>query len=261
VAETRYRIRHAGGPVPVALRSVDGLFAAGGVRLLQDGGRATVAAVTLGGDGEFVVKRFRERGARLLEAAVLGSSAARAWRAAARLRAAAFPVPELVAVLERRRLGVPVASCTVARRVSGVPLDVLWLARRGVARRALTVAFADYLRALHAAGLYPQDLRAANVLVAAERPATFVLVDLDRVRRYRRLAWRRRKKNVVQVLRSVGDQAPARERLRFLRRYLGPASRDELRRRATDILAFARRKDAEYARRRRARSPRPEGLP
>jgi hypothetical protein len=35
-----------------------------------------------------------------------------------------------------------------------------------------------------------------------------------------------------------------------LRRYLGAPSRDELRRRAAEILAVGRAKDAEYARRR-----------
>ena len=116
--------------------------------------------------------------------------------------------------------------------------------------RTLTIAFADYLRSLHAAGLYPQDLRAANVLVARENPPEFVLVDLDRVRRYRRLSWRRRRKNVVQVHRSVGRGAPRRESLRFLQRYLGNPSPSELRRVAAELVALGERKDAEYARRR-----------
>ena len=132
------------------------------------------------------------------------------------MQAAGFAVPEPVAVLEDRRLGVAVRSCAVSRWVDGAPLDEIWRSRRGAARRSLTLAFADYLRRLHAAGLYPQDLRAANVLVANENPPVFVLVDLDRVRRYRRLSWRRRRKNVVQVHRSVGRGAPRRESVRFL---------------------------------------------
>jgi hypothetical protein len=247
MAERPYTVRHAVGALPAAAVAVDALIARADAEVLQHGARSTVVALVLDGN-EVVVKRIRERP---LQALVLGSTATRVWRAAIRLRAARFPAPELLAVLERRVLGVVLSSCTIARRVRGAAVDEVWRAGDGAARRRLTCAFADYLRALHAAGLYPQDLRAANVLVAAEAPATFVLVDLDRVRVYRRLSWGRRKKNLVQVLRSVGRGAPATARVRFLRRYLGSPSRRELRRRATEILMLGDAKDAEYARRRR----------
>ncbi|MCC6848921.1 MAG: hypothetical protein IT294_10505 [Deltaproteobacteria bacterium] len=243
-----YTVRH--GATGAALRDVEALLRAPGSRVLKDGRRATVAAVETP-DGILVLKRFRDdRPLRLLVALALGPSAARVWRATALVRGAGFAVPEPVAALERRRFGLPLRSCFVARFVRGPALDELWRARRGAARRALTVAFADWLRTLHAAGLYPQDLRAANVLVPREHPPTFVLVDLDRVRRYRHLSWRRRRKNVVQVHRSVGRDAPRRESLRFLRRYLGEPGAAELRRIAAEIVALGERKDAEYARRR-----------
>jgi hypothetical protein len=259
MAEGRYRVRRSVGPVPAELLALDAVLADGRARVLQESPRATVAALVAGG-AELIVKRFREGTAGgALEALVLGSRAARADRAAARLRAAGFAVPEIVAVLERRRLGVPARSCTVARRVAGARLDELWAARHGAARRRLTTGFADWLRRLHGAGFYPQDLRAANVLVAGEDPPAFVLVDLDRVRRYRRLRWRRRRKNVVQVLRSVGRAAPRSERVRFLRRYLGTADRGALRRAAGELLRLGARKDAEYASRRRRAARRAEG--
>ncbi len=246
--ESSYAVRHgAAGP---ALRAVDTLLAAPGTRILKAGSRATVAAVETA-EGVLVVKRFRDdTPLRALVALALGSSAQRVWRASALMRDAGFTVPEPVAALEQRRFWVAVRSCSIARFVAGPPLDELWRARHGAARRALTIGFADYLRRLHAAGLYPQDLRAANVLVPTENPPVFVLVDLDRVRRYPRLSWRRRRKNVVQVHRSVGRGAPRRESLRFLQRYLGNPSAAELRRVAAEIVALGRRKDAEYARRR-----------
>lgn len=244
--EGRYRVRRATAPLPDALRAVDAVLADPRAEVLQAGARATVVAWPADGRA-LVLKRFRERA---LEALVLGSGAMRVWRAAARLRAAGFAVPEMIAVLERRRFGLPAWSCTVAARVGGERLDALWARSRGAARRRVSDAFADYLRGLHAAGLYPQDLRAANVLVAPAAAPTFVLVDLDRVRAYRRLSWARRRKNVVQVLRSAGRGTSTGERWRFLRRYLGAPNRAELRRRADEILAEARAKDAEYARRR-----------
>ena len=241
-----YRVRVAAGPVPSVLLDLDTLLMRPEIEVLQRGARATVAAVSLDGDA-WVVKRFRERAWKVL---LFGPSAEQVWEAAARLQAAGLPVPEMRAVLERRTLGLVRWSCTIARRVEGGSLDDVWKASRGDARRQLVCALADYLRALHGAGFYPQDLRAANLLVASVKPARFVLVDLDRVRRYREVSWDRRKKNIVQILRSVGRDASATARLRFLRRYLEAPTRADLRRYASEILALGQAKDAEYARRR-----------
>ncbi|MBI3768034.1 MAG: hypothetical protein HY271_05990 [Deltaproteobacteria bacterium] len=251
-AERRYRVRRARTPVAEELRAVDAVLARADTRVLQAGKRTTVGAVTSGG-AELVLKRFHERTlARVLETIALGSGAARVWRGAARLGAAGFEAPEILAVLEHRRLGLPLWSCAIARHVSGPALDTLWRTRSGAARRRLTLAFADYLRRMHAAGIYAQDLRGANVLVPSEDPPRFVLVDLDRVRHYRRLSWRRRRKNLVQVKRSVGRGASLRDTIHFLRRYLGTAAPGVVRRAGAEILRFAAIKDAEYARRRTA---------
>lgn len=254
--DAAYEVRH--GTVAPELRAVEAVLAAPSTRVLKESARVTVAVAAQDG-GRIVLKRFRERTlARVLEAVALGSSAHRVWHAAMLMRDAGFAVPEPVAALEQRRFGIALRSCAVTQFVDGPPLDELWRSRSGAARRSLTLAFADYLRRLHAAGLYPQDLRAANVLVTAENPPAFALVDLDRVRRYGRLSWRRRRKNVVQVHRSVGRGAPRRESLRFLRRYLGDPPAAELRRVAAEIAAMGRRKDAEYARRRGLATPRPD---
>ncbi len=273
-AEQRYCVRRARGSVPADLLAVDAVLARDDTRILQAGARTTVGAVTRDG-AEIVLKRFHEHTlARVLETIALGSGAARAWRGAARLADAGFEAPEIVAVLERRRLAVPLWSCAVTRHVPGPSLDALWRMRAGDARRRLAMAFADWVRRLHAAGIYPQDLRGANVLVPSEDPPRFVLVDVDRVRRYRRLSWRRRRKNLVQVQRSVGRAASLRDRVRFLRRYLTettaqstargvlPAARTidrgvpprhrALRRIGLEIVRHADVKDAEYAHRRTA---------
>jgi len=252
VPEAPYEVRHASGPIPAELCAVESLLARPGTTVLKESPRVTVARARID-DRDLVFKRFRDHTVtRGLVVAALGSSAARVWRAATLMRNAGFSVPEPVAALERRRFGIALRSCAVVCRVAGPALDDLWRSRGGGARRRLTLAFADYLRRLHAAGLYPQDLRAANVVVAREDPPEFVLVDLDRVRRYRRLSWRRRRKNLVQVHRSVGRGAPLRDSVRFLRRYLGVHDRGELRRLAGEINALGARKDREYARRRAA---------
>lgn len=246
--EGPYRVRQ--GQVPSDLCHVERVLADPATCLLKDSARVAVARRRVGGR-ELVLKRFREGSPlQLAESLFVGSGAARVWHAARLMRGAGFAVPASVATLERRRAGLVVASCAVTEWVAGTPLDDLWRARHGAARRAVTLGFADYLRRLHAAGLYPQDLRAANVVVSDAEPLRFVLVDLDRVRRYRRLSWPRRRKNLVQVHRSVGRGAPPREALTFLRRYLGDPARAELHRVAAEIVGLGRRKDAEYSRRR-----------
>jgi len=249
-AERAYRVRRSLSPVPFELRAVDDLVAQRPARLLKDGSRATVAIVVHAGM-EIVLKRFREDSIlRALEVLFVGSGALRVWHGAALLRSAGFPAPEVLAALERRRFGLPFRSCVLARRVEGRPLDELCRDRTGTARRALVIAFADYLRRLHDAGVYPQDMRGANVVVASESPPVFVLVDLDRVRRYRHVSWRRRRKNLVQVHRSVGRGAPRAEQLRFLTRYLAAEPRAVRRRVAHEVVEHSRVKDAEYQRRR-----------
>lgn len=248
VGETRYVVRR--GAVPPELECVDAVLRDPATQVLKQNRRVTVARRRVG-DQDLVFKRFREGSMlRALEGLAVGSGALRVWRASGLMRAAGFAVPEPVATLECRRGGVVVRSCAVTAWVAGTALDELWRRREGAARRSLARAFADYLRRLHAAGLYPQDLRAANVLVAAEVPPSFVLVDLDRVRRYRSLSWDRRRKNLVQVHRSVGRGAPLGESVRFLRHYLGTPGPGELRRVAAEIARVGRRKDVEYARRR-----------
>ena len=246
--ETRYAVRH--GVLPAELAAVETVLEDPATRVLKRNARVTVARRCVG-DREVVLKRFRESNwLRVLEVLAVGSGATRVWRAIGLMRAAGFTVPERIATLECRRGGLVVRSCAVTGWVAGTALDELWRRRAGAARRSLVSGFADYLRRLHAAGLYPQDLRAANVVVADEDPPRFILVDLDRVRRYRRLSWRRRRKNLVQVHRSVGRGAAIGDSVRFLRRYLGRPARGELRRVAAEIAELGRRKDAEYGRRR-----------
>src|SRR5437868_7203463 len=106
-AEQRYTVRRARGSVPADLLAVDAVLARDDTRILQSGVRTSVGSVTRDGT-QLVLKRFHEHTlARVLETLALGSGAARAWRGAARLGDAGFDAPEIVAVLERRRLGVP----------------------------------------------------------------------------------------------------------------------------------------------------------
>src|SRR5207244_3683254 len=147
------------------------------------------------------------------------------------LAAHGFAPPELVAAIEFRRAGLLRRSFFITREVAGaVTADVRWQAiladpdvrRRRAARGAFAGALGELFRRLHAAGLYHNDLKDVNVLVDGPPAAPhLVLLDLERVRALGRVGRRRRVKNLVQLARTLGRQASATDRARFLRAYLG----------------------------------------
>jgi len=160
------------------------------------------------------------------------SPALGAWRAAHVLGARGFATPEPLGAVEVRRAGILEKSFFVTREVPAArTADQRWQAivadpdgvRRRAGRRALARALGDLFRRLHAAGVYHNDLKDVNVLVDGPVGAPrCVLLDLERVRTLRRVGHRRRVKNLMQLARTLGPQASATDRLRFLAAYLGP---------------------------------------
>lgn len=182
------------------------------------------------------------------------SPAFAAWDAAEALETRGFATPERVAAVEFRWLGVLRRSFFVTREVAGaVTADARWLSilddqdprRRRTARRALARALGDLFRRLHAAGLYHNDLKDVNVLVAGPAGAPrCILLDLEHVRPVRRLGRRRRVKNLVQLARTLGRRATAADKARFLAAYLAEGtSRVERREWARAVLRDAARKE------------------
>jgi hypothetical protein len=82
---------------------------------------------------------------------------------------------------------------------------------------------AELYRSLHAAGIYHNDLKDANVIAADCNPRNevFCLLDLEGVRRCSRLSERRKIKNLVQLYRTMGRTLSRSEKLHGLRAYLG----------------------------------------
>jgi hypothetical protein len=182
------------------------------------------------------------------------SPAFAAWAGARALAAHGFATPEPVAAIEFRRAGLLRRSFFVTHEAAGaVTADVRWQAiradpdgrRRRAARRAFARALGDLFRRLHAAGLYHNDLKDVNVLVDGPAAAPrCILLDLERVRSLGRVGRRRRVKNLVQLARTLGRQASATDRARFLHAYLGGTSRRAERRAWAAVVARrAARKD------------------
>jgi len=206
--------------------------------------------------GRLYVKRYNVFAWRVALASLWRRSPALgAWRAAHVLAARGFATPEALAAVELRRGGMLRKSFFVTREVPAArTADVCWQAilaepdgpRRRTARRALARSLGDLFRRLHAAGVYHNDLKDVNVLVdgPAGEPRC-VLLDLERVQTLRRVGRRRRVKNLMQLARTLGPQANATDRLRFLAAYLGPGgSRAERRTWVDAVGRAAAKKDA-----------------
>jgi hypothetical protein len=237
-----------------------GIFVRPGVEILKraDAGRA-VAALRHGGR-TVVFKLFDESiPRRRLVRWFTGSAAARAEASGLRMARAGLPIPSLVATLSTSVTASALSSCLVTEWVEGERADRVWGRVRGRSRRRFLAAMAKRLRAMHERGLYAQDVGLVNWVVrppAADGDWELVLVDLDRVRCYRRLSWARRRKNLVQIARSGGATADDCERFLFLALYLGDQTRRRLREVAADVArAQTKKEQIETSKRaRRARS-------
>jgi len=212
--------------------------------MFQTSDRTMVALVRID-DVQLVLKLFfRATLADRLASVFLGPRAARVATNIERMQRAGFSTPELVAVLEESPRFALGKSCAVTRPVGGgIRADVLWRELGREERLRFAGLLGGYLRTLHARGMYPQDTRVRNFLAIRDGNAwQFVLVDLDRVRVYPNLSWRRRVKNLVQIEEELRRASRASERLAFLRAYLGQVDRSTLIRRSEQILTASVRK-------------------
>ena len=253
-------------PTRVVARALAGDEASPGRRVLKDGRRCTVVWLDDGGPAgdAIVVKHMPLRSPlRRLAARLGGSPASVQRRSAEALLAAGIEVPVPLAVVEHPGRGTRPASTLVTRAVvGGRTLRQSYLELDRTKQRALARALGRFVARLHASGAWVPDLKESNVLVREdERGFAFVLVDLDRVRFPRQgLSARRRLANVVQLDRSIGAYAEARDKLAFLATYRRglPVRAPALADMARVAEAARRRKDRSVARRRRRAGIKPD---
>jgi hypothetical protein len=237
----------------------DRIFATPGCRIVKDQRKIKVARCPLmiAGEAKSVyIKRYNVFSWRYRAASLVASSPARrAWIGARTLIRHGFLTGAPIAAIETRRWGMLEKSLYVSEEVRhGLTADAYWrdnLVRlEGAAgirrRRGFLVAVASLFRRLHAAGIYHNDLKDANVVVggfAPPGPEALYLFDLEGIRTPYRLSFRRRVKNLVQLNRTFGRQLTRTAKLRWLKAYLGKsyARRAERRRWITRVLSESER--------------------
>jgi tRNA A-37 threonylcarbamoyl transferase component Bud32 len=188
-----------------------------------------------------------------------GSQARRSLRGARMLSEAGFLAPMPLAASEQISRGAISSSWIFSQALSSGRVFSRFI-ERGQApahldrqrRREALAAVARCVRRLHDAGLFTSDLQETNlVLDQAGDTVRIHFVDLDGFRRLARVSCKRRRRNLVQLDRSVGRFMSRTERLRFLRTYLGHEwSREGTRRIVERLLRERERKERQFARRR-----------
>ncbi|MBU6281234.1 glycosyltransferase family 2 protein [bacterium] len=241
--------------VDLALAMARGEPGAG--RVLKQGHRGSVVWLDgVGPQGEaVVVKTALQDGPRRLAARLLGSPAERQLRAARLLVAAGVGTPAPLAAVDRAGPGAATSSFVAMAEAEAQPLDVFLPGIAGRDRRVFARDLGRFLAAVHQGGVWVPDLRDKNLLAAHVSGGgfRFSIVDLDRARPVPRgLSWRRRRRSLVQLDRTLGWIATERERIATAVAYwrAWPRPRPPLGPMVAEIDAERRRKDVQVARRR-----------
>jgi serine/threonine protein kinase len=183
------------------------------------------------------------------------SGAVRSLQGAAILRDAGIATAMPVAALESRRLGVVTKSFYFSKEIpGGKTADAYWredltttLERQRLwRRRRFLSGLAWMFHTLHQLGIYHNDLKDANILVVSDSGTeSFYLIDLEGIRHYSKVNFRRRIKNIVQLNRTLGRLLRRAEKMYFLKIYLGSRFTSKLikRRWVRTILEQSKRRD------------------
>ncbi len=136
------------------------------------------------------LKRYNSKG-RLFAVTYLlrRSRARRVWQTARELRARDVSTPEALAFLERRRFGLLQAAYLVTRALPGAESLDQYVEKHFPAchpdeKRAFIVRLAGLLKAAHGQGMEHGDLKAKNILIAANGQSgeKISFIDLDATR-------------------------------------------------------------------------------
>lgn len=228
-----------GGPKLDLLADPDRLFSHPQCEIIKDQRKIKVGRVPLEIGGKvkgIYLKRYNAFSWRYRLGSLFSPSGAYgSWIGAGILMRAGLHTGRPIAAVECRSWGMLTKSFYLSEEIpKGKTADAYWREElvpiRGAEgfrrRRSFLKALAALFHWLHERNIYHNDLKDANIIVRPDdehREESFYLLDLERVREYRRLNRRRQIKNLVQLNRTLGGFLCASEKLHFLKMYLGNA--------------------------------------
>ncbi|MFQ5682107.1 MAG: lipopolysaccharide kinase InaA family protein [Candidatus Binatia bacterium] len=180
---------------------------------------------------EVVIKQFHYSSLRRRVGSFLTpSSAARCVRGALLLKQYGFGTANPLAVFEYRtwrNWGISYYITDEIKESFTLPAfwrDVLPTLSRKQALRKRREVLGEVARLcyrLHSLGIYHGDFKGSNILIRPGDDGEWqcFLVDVDRIRKSRRLRWSKRVKNLVQLYRTLGRRMSIRDKIFFLKRY------------------------------------------
>lgn len=238
----------------------DHFFDSPGCEIVKDQRKIKVARVTIEIHGDrrtAYLKRYNAFSWRYRFGSLFQSSGAlKSLKGAAILSESGIRTARPLAAVDSRSWGMLSRSFFLSEEIeNGKTVDLYWReelltmeGKEGLRRRRRFLrGIGDLFSSLHQQEIYHNDLKDANILVRSDSNDSsehFYLLDLEGIRRYRKLSRRRRIKNLVQLNRTLGKYLRATDKLRLLESYLGPLSnRNEKRHWVTQVLRQSRRID------------------
>jgi tRNA A-37 threonylcarbamoyl transferase component Bud32 len=252
------------------LKRADQVMASAEFSPVKSGTRILAGFILNQGRPNAFIKRFTsDSWSRGIIERLRGSRAARSLKAASLLTSAGFSCPKLIGAAEMHSSGAIRSSYLVTEPLASAQTFSIFIDRRQspsrqtVAWRTRILAMvAAEVRRMHDAGIFTSDLQETNLMLEERNNETRIyFVDLDGFRRRSRISQKNRRRNLVQLDRSVGRFLNRTERLHFLYNYLGGRpDRSSARALIADLLSERRRKDQQYRRRRARRGDEQTGL-
>lgn len=195
-----------------------------GGELLKDSRKGQVRRV-----GDWVVKASAHSTWATIKRTIQRARYRQYWISTLHLRAKGVRVPEPIAFIEHRVLGIVSGHTQISRYLEGhrdVERFAVGLVRRGAGRDTLVLfldALAEAIRGVEAAGVWHADLSGKNILTADG--AHFTFIDLDAAQPDAAYSEERRLKNHVQLYDSFCDFINDQLLVPFIQRLL-PADID-----------------------------------
>ena len=150
------------------------------------------------------------------------SRAQRAFQAEQMLTANGFNTANTLAIGQKKAFTLNTEICILTDAINGKSVyEIIESLTDFNARKQFTVALGTEIGKLHAKGICHGDLRVGNILCELKNNKwIFHLIDNERTKKFNKLPYQLRLKNIVQVNMLLKDSASLRDRSRFYNAYL-----------------------------------------